>query len=409
MKIIINIFFISLFILYNPQNGFSQNWEIQNSNTTYTLNCVFFIDYNKGWVVGNGGTILHTTSGGSIWESQTSGIPYILNGVYFLNEFTGFVCGYSGIVLKTTNGGANWNNSNNGVSNTFNLYKIKFVNNITGYTSGTGGKFLKTTDCGNNWDTVFSFYSQYYTTYDFLFMDENTGWSCNSSNYIFRTSNGGYYWTLVGGGGAGYNSRSITKSQFFIWVCREYANDLARSDNGLSFYQLANNLNMTSYSISFINDYTGFASGIGGIKKSINSGENWSSEYSSSGTTFYSLFIFNENNMWCAGSNGVIVAKRLANGISSTVILINKNNLYDNYPNPFNPSTKIKFDVVKSGNVKIIVYDIIGREVKTLVNEKLSPGTYETTFDAAGLSSGIYFYKLTTDGFSQTKKMLFLK
>jgi photosystem II stability/assembly factor-like uncharacterized protein len=83
--------------------------------------------------------------------------------------------------------------------------------------------------------------------------------------------------------------------------------------------------------------------------------------------------------------------------------------LDQNYPNPFNPSTKIKFNIILSGIVKLEVYDIIGRKLQTLVNEKLSPGTYETTFDAAGLSSGIYFYKLTTDGFSQTKKMLFLK
>ncbi len=83
--------------------------------------------------------------------------------------------------------------------------------------------------------------------------------------------------------------------------------------------------------------------------------------------------------------------------------------LNQNYPNPFNPSTKIRFDIIKSGIVKLEVYDIVGRKLQTLINENLQPGTYETTFDAAGLSSGIYFYKLTTDGFSQTKKMLLLK
>ncbi|MCX6159651.1 MAG: T9SS type A sorting domain-containing protein [Ignavibacteriae bacterium] len=83
--------------------------------------------------------------------------------------------------------------------------------------------------------------------------------------------------------------------------------------------------------------------------------------------------------------------------------------LSQNYPNPFNPTTKIKFDVMRNGNVKIMVYDIMGREVQTLVNESLKPGTYEASLDGSKLNSGVYFYKLITDGFTETKKMLLIK
>ena len=83
--------------------------------------------------------------------------------------------------------------------------------------------------------------------------------------------------------------------------------------------------------------------------------------------------------------------------------------LYQNYPNPFNPTTKIKFSNIKTGQVKLIVYDILGREVQTLVNESLKPGTYEAAFDGSALSSGIYFYKLITEGFTETKRMILLK
>ncbi len=83
--------------------------------------------------------------------------------------------------------------------------------------------------------------------------------------------------------------------------------------------------------------------------------------------------------------------------------------LGQNYPNPFNPSSKIKFDVVRTGNIKLIVYDVTGREVQTLVNEILKAGKYETTFDGTGMPSGVYFYKMTADGYTETKKMLFLK
>jgi hypothetical protein len=83
--------------------------------------------------------------------------------------------------------------------------------------------------------------------------------------------------------------------------------------------------------------------------------------------------------------------------------------LYQNYPNPFNPTTNIKFSIVNSGDVKLVVYDIQGREVQTLVNESLKPGTYEAAFDGSALNSGVYFYKLVTGNFTETKKMLLIK
>lgn len=94
-------------------------------------------------------------------------------------------------------------------------------------------------------------------------------------------------------------------------------------------------------------------------------------------------------------------------------------NLYQNYPNPFNPTTKIKFDIpplsVKNGegpgvrNITLKVYDLLGREVATLVNEKLQPGTYEVEFNGSDFPSGAYFYKLETGDFTHTKKMVLIK
>jgi hypothetical protein len=86
-------------------------------------------------------------------------------------------------------------------------------------------------------------------------------------------------------------------------------------------------------------------------------------------------------------------------------------NLYQNYPNPFNPTTKIKFAILNGvvGQTFLSVYDILGREVATLVNEKLSPGTYEVEWNAADYPSGVYFYKLQTEDYSETKKLVLLK
>jgi len=88
--------------------------------------------------------------------------------------------------------------------------------------------------------------------------------------------------------------------------------------------------------------------------------------------------------------------------------------LYQNYPNPFNPSTKIKFTIPSNvkgqlSNVSLKVYDVLGNEVATLVNEYKPTGSYEIEFDARGLTSGIYFYKLQAGAFSETKKMILLR
>ncbi len=83
--------------------------------------------------------------------------------------------------------------------------------------------------------------------------------------------------------------------------------------------------------------------------------------------------------------------------------------MQQNYPNPFNPSSIIQYDIPKTSFVKVSVYDILGREIRVLVNEEKSPGRYEINFDARGLASGIYFYIIRTGEFTQLKKMILMK
>ena len=87
----------------------------------------------------------------------------------------------------------------------------------------------------------------------------------------------------------------------------------------------------------------------------------------------------------------------------------NKYALYQNYPNPFNPSTVISYQLSTSSNVTLKVYDILGREIKTLVNQRQNAGAYHVPFDASRLSSGVYFYKLEAGNFVETKKLVLLK
>jgi hypothetical protein len=83
--------------------------------------------------------------------------------------------------------------------------------------------------------------------------------------------------------------------------------------------------------------------------------------------------------------------------------------LFQNFPNPFNPVTKIKFDIPESGFIELKIFDITGREVRTLVNTNLQPGSYEVLFDGSGLPSGVYFYLFKAGGYFKSKKMLMIK
>jgi len=83
--------------------------------------------------------------------------------------------------------------------------------------------------------------------------------------------------------------------------------------------------------------------------------------------------------------------------------------LYQNYPNPFNPSTTISFSIPENGIVKLIVYDILGKEIRTLINDYKQSGNYNITFNGSNLPSGVYFYRLETGNYFEIKKMVLIK
>ncbi len=106
----------------------------------------------------------------------------------------------------------------------------------------------------------------------------------------------------------------------------------------------------------------------------------------------------------------IVTIRRTPVGISQISSTVPENFvLYTNYPNPFNPKTIIKFDIAKSSLVTLKIYNLLGEEVSTLVNKNLNAGTYTADFDASSLSSGVYFYRLETEGFTNTRRMMLVK
>ncbi|MCI0474331.1 MAG: T9SS type A sorting domain-containing protein, partial [Ignavibacteria bacterium] len=163
-------------------------------------------------------------------------------------------------------------------------------------------------------------------------------------------------------------------------------------------------------------------------KYSSNGGINWGADtrltYNNAESQYPSIAISGSiiHVIWQDNRNGnhSVYYKRNPTGnigiknISSEVP--EKSSLYQNYPNPFNPVTKIRFDVhstplapLQRGTVSLVVYDITGKEVAVLVNEELQAGSYEVTFDASGLPSGVYYYRLSGSNFTESKKMMLVK
>jgi plastocyanin len=108
------------------------------------------------------------------------------------------------------------------------------------------------------------------------------------------------------------------------------------------------------------------------------------------------------------GMSGVIIVENPV-GVPVDELIADKFELQQNYPNPFNPTTSISFSIPSSAFTSLKVYDIIGNEVATLVNEEKTAGNYEVRFNASSLTSGTYFYKLSAGSFTEVKKMILLK
>jgi hypothetical protein len=151
----------------------------------------------------------------------------------------------------------------------------------------------------------------------------------------------------------------------------------------------------------------------GTILRTTNGGATWTEQ--SSGTTcrLFGVSFTDANTGTAVGRSGAIL--RTTSGGVTWVEGDEPRNvpelylLCQNYPNPFNPKTGIRYQVPGVSDVKLIVYDLLGREVAVLVNERKVPGTYEVAFDGNGLASGVYIYRLRAGSFVQSRTMLLLK
>jgi len=405
MKNLLTFILITLFI----SSSSAQSYLPERSILIYKAKLMNSI---TGFAVGEAGTILKTTDGGETWIQILSGTTNDLWSLCFSNDII-TVVGMGGIILKSTNGGTDWIPQNSGVGNP--LSEVYFADSSNGAIIGFS-IFLKTTNGGIIWNSTglgawFGAAS---------FTDINTGTAAGMNGIIIRTTNGGSSWNTQSSG----TSRHLSGVSFLDInngiVVGDSGTILKTTNGGTDWIQQSGGTSEVITDVYFVDAVNAAAVGNGGlILKSTDSGINWVTQSSGTSAALTSIYFIDQNTGITAGSENTIL-KTTNGGITwepKTVVTSVTGNelpresfyLSQNYPNPFNPVTRIDYIIPEKGFILIKIYDALGREVTALVNELKSPGNYSVKFNGANLPGGIYFYRLITSGFTQTRKMILLK
>jgi photosystem II stability/assembly factor-like uncharacterized protein len=391
----------------------AQVWIPQNSGTDDELRSVWFNSSMEGWTVGHMGTAVFTINSGMNWVPvNISGED--LNDIAFKNPATGLIVGQNGRILRTSNGGIMWNMIMSNVNSDLNT--VAFGDNGNAYAAGEQGVILKSTNDGITWVRIDSA----------LFDDKanfngsaakGTGFAifAGDGGVIAATTNSGMNFTFENSG----TDRDL-RAVFFLNALTGFIGGkenvlLFTSNGGENWIARNSGLDMDSgdaevNGIFFISSMTGWAVGDhGAIFMTTNAGMTWMPENSQTTEDLNDVFFADANHGWAVGHDGTIRFRGMPNGIEQNHETAANFRLEQNYPNPFNPSTKINYAIAKNSFVSLAVYDIRGLKVKSLVNAQQSPGSYSIEFNASALPSGIYFYKLETNEFTQTRKMILIK
>ncbi len=413
------IVFILVFSV--TQISFAQLAE-QISGVTIDLNDIFFIDELTGWAVGDSGTIIHTIDGGETWTIQETPTDSSLYRVEFTDSNTGYSISrkYRGtsVILSTKDGGSNWTSQVLGDS--IELRGMYFLNSDTGWVCGRKDTLIdsnlghsliyKTTDGGNNWEKIDQVFGGSYVN-DLVFTDINNGWIFETSymdnfntSTVKRTYDGGSTWIRVGETTAAtYNMKIVTPDT--IWASGFYSHEVS-VDGGVTWTSFSRGHDIAPISgteawfISFWRFC--FTEDIGNSYQIIHSGIP---------VILSSISTFEKNRVWVAGNNGYIAHynKDLVTSIEDTDNLPDRFELNQNFPNPFNPVTTIRYQLPEAVDVTIVVYNIMGQEVAQLVNTPIQAGSHSVKWDASRFASGTYLYKITAGSFTATKRMVVIK
>ena len=377
---------ISFFLVL--QNGHSQ-WIQQQSNAgSSLLNDIRFINKKTGWCVGDSpGVILKTTDGGANWIQQSNPLPdRTLTCVFPVDSEYVYAAGYGQTVLKTTNGGTNWLVIQSGTAISY-YTGLFFANRDRGWIAAND-RILLTANGGFSFDTLRTTYG----AWDIYFRNEFEG-VASAGLKIYYTSNAGVFWDTSVTQRFGPNFKYFSFINQDTGFVSTYSGDIFRTTNfGLTWDSIPKPPESLS-TIRFINNKTGWTGGeFGHLYKTTNGGINWVFQNLSQFNLFRinHIHAYNDSLLWMSCNIGKILntTNGGTSGIMNLGTVAKSFSLYQNFPNPFNPVTEIRFDLQKTGFVFLKVFDILGKEIGVLINEKMIAGSYSYKFNGSNLSSG---------------------
>ncbi len=382
-----------------------------NNYNIYTLT----VGANNILYAGSGGGDIYSTGDeGNTWTQLSNLQNFDVKSLCSDSSGELFAGTSGGGVFKSTDNGANWLQVNGGGNSQISDLRVNAVialgNNVI--LAGTYGGISRSTDNGATWnqtsvtDLVNAF------TRD---MNGNIYAGINGLGPVDAVSistDDGSSWTSIGLNGYVVNSLMIGLYNKLFAGCFYDYGLFSSTDQGKIWAPPAlNNNNILSLTINKSGDL--FAgTDVNGVFESMDNGTNWVQQNNNlSDLDILSLAVDN---------NGILFAGPYAGGVfragsaPTAVKNIHPNlptsyNLSQNYPNPFNPSTIISYQLPVSSKVVLKIYDLLGRDVATLVDDRQHAGNYSVKFNAGNLSSGIYFYRLIAGGFNQVKKLVLLK
>ena len=429
MKFFTKLFIPFVLVLFGSVYGQGGWNDVTPAGTNPGFYGVYVLDSENIWVVGEEGTIINTTDGGTTWNEVNFPVTYSLYNVEFISADTGWVAGDNESdteVMRTTDGGSSWDIQtidNNPESNN----DLKFIKGSPGesprgfLTAGLSHVW-RTDDFGENWDSSPIGGCGSGDLESIYFINKDEGWFVGTPSAVEEVS---IVHTTDGGETFDIQTNPTDPDIKLNGVC--FADNqhglavgnagtiLSTSDGGQNWEIRTYNYTLW-FSVYLSQSGKAWAVGHNGsIAYSTDWGYTWTAQESGVTCVLWEVFFINDNEGWIVGGGvgqpGVILHTTtggVVTGVKEDNI-IRKFELYQNYPNPFNPTTNIRYQIPERSFVTLKIFDVLGNEITTLVNEEKEAGRYESILNAEGLGSGVYYYQIISGSYIETRKMIFIK
>ncbi len=401
--------YASVTITINPQNqpvNDPNNWQLVNNFSDANAVLTIASDQNGNlFSATSGGNVYRSSDDGENWESiniNSKNVWSIMNNNNLL-----FAATDNGVYVSSNNGN-DWELK--GLENN-DVRAIVLDNSKTLYAATWNNGILKSNDNGNSWIAMSDGIGNAQIT-SLIVNSNNELFVGTFGNGLMRFNSSEAKWNKLNIENVDYVWSLGINSDDEIYVGTYGSGVYTSKDNGNTFVAMNEGLNgKYVYSISFdVNKNIYVNSSESGVFV-MNNGESKWTLVGMNGFGVTSIAVNpNTKSIFAGTKEGQIYTKPVdITDVNDKSEIPTEFKLEQNYPNPFNPTTTIEFSVANKEHISIVIYNILGQEIRTLMNSELNPGNYKVTFDGKGLASGVYIYRLSSNSATFVKKMILQK